>query len=448
MSGVFGIATKGQNAQDYAYFALYALQHRGQIGCGMAANKNGYIDYHKDVGVVSNIFNRRELKKLQSNLVLAAVNNAQTTIDPLDLDPIIMGNRTGSFAVTFDGALLNHNELCERYGLDQELTDAQLVAHLLADQKMGDIVQAIRRIVPLLEGAYVFSVLTHDVIIGVRDPYGVMMLSVGRLPDGHMIATESCTFECMGAELLQEVSPGNMVIVSENGIAEMPVVPQKDHKTCLFEVIYTSRPDSFITGHSVYTMRKAIGRQLAITSPQEGIDMVMASPDSGTVAAIGYAKQANLPFDIGIIKNRYIGRTFIEPDKELRDMAVQIKLNVIRDTVAGKSILIVDDSIVRGTTMRRVVAMLKEAGATQVHVRIASPLVKYPCKILVNPSIQKDLLADRYDVEGIRQMIGADSLAFLTIDDILEAIPNHELFCTGCLTNEYPILEDDNGTEL
>lgn len=448
MSGVFGVATKDLKAQDYAYFALYALQHRGQIGCGMAANKNGYIDYHKDLGVVSNVFGRRELKKLQSNLVLAAINNAQKPIDPFDLEPVILGNRTGSFAITFDGTLLNHDELCERHQKSKDLSDAQLVGELLAEQKMGDIVQAIQRVVPSLKGAYVFAVLTHDVLVGVRDPYGVMMLSVGRLPDGHMLATESCAFECMGAELLQEVSPGNMVIVAEDGVVELPVVPEKDHKTCLFEVIYTSRPDSFITDHSVYTMRKAIGRQLAKTSPQDNVDLVMASPDSGTVAAMGYAEEADLPFDIGIIKNRYIGRTFIEPDKELRDMAVQIKLNVIKDTVAGKSIVLVDDSIVRGTTMRRVVAMLKDGGAKEVHVRIASPLVKYPCKILVNPSIQKDLLADRYDVEGIRDMIGADSLAFLTIDDVKAAIPNPELYCTGCLTNNYPILEDDNGVKL
>ncbi len=450
MSGIFGVASEGLKAQDYAYFALYALQHRGQVGSGMAANKNGYIDYHKALGVVSQAFTRKELNKLSSNLVLAQIDNSQTHVDEQTLGPVLVGNRTGSFAIAFDGTLLNKKKLCETYGYPDTITDGQLAGNLIAAQHMEDLIAAIRKVVPEFQGAYSFVIMTHDVLIGVRDPYGVKMLSVGKTDDAHMISTETCAFECMGAEIVMEVEPGQMVILSKDRVASMQVVPKKTSKTCIFEIIYTSRPDSSIHGTSVYTMRKLIGKKLAALdkkNPPEA-DMVISSPDSGTVAAMGYAEESGLPFHLGIVKNRYIGRTFIEPDKELRDMAVQIKLNVIKDTVKGKSLVIVDDSIVRGTTMARVVAMLKEAGAKQVHVRIASPLVQYPCKIKVNPSIQKDLLADRLDLEGIREMIGADSLAFLPVRDMLEAIPHADEFCTGCLSDHYPIMEDENGIKL
>ncbi|MDI9502308.1 MAG: amidophosphoribosyltransferase [Tissierellia bacterium] len=447
MSGIFGVAAQTEKAQDYGYFAMYALQHRGQIGCGMAANKNGYIDYHKELGVVSQTFTRKHLQKLTSNLVLAQIDNSQTHVDEQTLGPVLMGNRTTSFALALDGSFLNRDELCRKHHICPDCTDAELLARMIAKRQMEDLVQAVSQVVPELQGAYAFVLLTHDVLIGMRDPYGVKMLSVGRLNHAHMVSTESCAFESLGAELLGEVEPGSMVILSNRRIAYLQVVPKEATRTCLFEIIYTSRPDSSIQGNSVYNMRKLMGRKLAAIAPAKA-DMVISSPDSGTVAAMGYAEAAGLPYDIGIIKNRYIGRTFIEPDKELRDMAVQIKLNVIRDTVEGKSIVIVDDSIVRGTTMRRVVSMLKEHGAKAVHVRIASPLVRYPCKIKVNPSIQKDLLADRLDQQGIQDMLGADSLQFLPVEDLLAAIPAADTFCTGCMTAHYPILEDENGTEL
>lgn len=449
MSGIFGVASEGLKAQDYAYFALYALQHRGQVGSGMAANKNGYIDYHKALGVVSQAFTRKELNKLSSNLVLAQIDNSQTHVDEQTLGPVLVGNRTGSFAIAFDGTLLNKAELCKKYNYPDDITDGELVGKRIAAQHMEDLVAASRKVLPELVGAYAFVLLTYDVLIGVRDPYGVKMLSVGKTEDALMIATETCAFESLGAKLVTEVEPGQMVILSKNNVVTLDAIKRKGNKTCVFEVIYTSRPDSQIHGTSVYNMRKQIGMKLAEldVEPLEA-DMVISSPDSGTVAAMGYAEKSGLPFHLGIIKNRYIGRTFIEPDKELRDLAVQIKLNVIRDTVKGKSLVIVDDSIVRGTTMARVVAMLKQAGARQVHVRVASPLVQYPCKIKVNPSIQSDLLADRLDVEGIREMIGADSLAFLPVQGLLESIPNANVFCIGCLSNHYPILEEENVVEL
>ena len=448
MSGIFGAATRTDKAQDFAYFALFALQHRGQIGCGMAANKNGYIDYHKQMGDVSHAFSKRELKKLASNLVLAQIDNSQTHVDEETLGPVLVGNKTTSFAIAFDGAILNRDELCERHHVDGDCTDGELLGRLIAKKQMEDLVQAVSQVVVELKGAYAFILLTHDVLIGMRDPFGVKMLSVGRMDEGYMVSSESCAFESLGAEVLGEVEPGSMVILSSSHAAYLQVLPRKKTSTCLFEIIYTSRPDSTIQDNSVYAMRKMMGRKLAEVSPAPEADMVISSPDSGTVAAMGYAEQSGQPYDIGIIKNRYIGRTFIEPDKDRRDMAVQIKLNVIRDTVEGKSLVLVDDSIVRGTTMRRVVSMLKEAGAKAVHVRIASPLVQYPCKIRVNPSIQKDLLADKLDREGIREMVGADSLAFLDVEDLLDSIPAADTFCTGCMTAHYPILEDENGTEL
>lgn len=447
MSGIFGVASETEKAQDYAYFAMYALQHRGQIGCGMAANKNGYIDYHKEMGVVSQTFSKKELQKLTSNLVLAQIDNSQTHVDEQTLGPVLMGNRTTSFAIAFDGSILNREELCEKYHVSGACTDAELLGRLISKRQMEDLVQAVSKVVPEIKGAYAFALLTHDVLIGMRDPSGVKMLSVGRMDDAYMLSSESCAFESLGAELVGEVEPGSMVILSSRRAAYLQVLPKITTKTCLFEIIYTARPDSAIQGNSVYVMRKMTGRKLAEIAPVDA-DMVISSPDSGTVAAMGYAEASGLPYDLGIIKNRYIGRTFIEPDKDRRDMAVQIKLNVIRDTVQGKSLVLVDDSIVRGTTMRRVVSMLKEAGAKAVHVRIASPLVRYLCKIKVNPSIQKDLLADKLDEEGIREMVGADSLAFLPVDELLEAIPAADTFCTGCMTAHYPILEDDNGTQL
>lgn len=447
MSGIFGVATRNEKAQDYAYFAMFALQHRGQVGCGMAANKNGYIDYHKAMDVVSHAFSKKELKKLTSNLVLAQIDNSQTHVEEETLGPVLMGNRTTSFAIAFDGAILNREELCRRHGVCGDCTDAELMGRLIAKRQMEDLVQAVSKVVRHLQGPYAFVILTHDVLIGMRDPHGVKMLSVGKTEDAYMVSSESCAFESLGAERVGEVEPGSMVILSSSNAAYLQVMPKITTKTCLFEIIYTSRPDSTIQDTSVYAMRKMTGQKLAEVSSVDA-DMVISSPDSGTVAAMGYAEAAGLPYDLGIIKNRYIGRTFIEPDKDLRDMAVQIKLNVIRDTVKGKSLVLVDDSIVRGTTMRRVVSMLKEAGAKAVHVRIASPLVQYRCKIKVNPSIQKELLADKLDEEGIREMIGADSLAFLHVEDLLDAIPAAETFCTGCMTNHYPILEDDNGIEL
>lgn len=447
MSGLFGVASLHQDAQETCYFAMYALQHRGQVGCGMASNKNGYIDYHKGLGVVSQAFQRKHLKRLTSNLALSQLDNTQGHMDEETLGPILMGNRTGAFAIAFDGSLLNKKALCRDYRLPEELSDAELVARLIAQQHMEDLVIATKKVLPRLLGPYAFVLLTHDVLIGVRDPYGVKTLSVGKTETSHMIATETCAFESMGADTVREVAPGEMAIVSPGGYAFIPAIAQRDLKTCLFEVIYMSRPDSALFGTSVYSMQKQMGQRLAKIAPVEA-DCVIASPDSGNVVAMGYAEGAGIPLDIGIIKNRYIGRTFIEPDKDLRNQAVQIKLNVIKDTIDGKEIILVDDSIVRGTTMMRTVRMLRDAGARKIHVRIASPLVQYPCRIRVNLSIQENLLADRFSVEGIRKHIGADSLAFMDVETLLDAIPNREKFCTGCMTAHYPILEDLNGTEV
>lgn len=452
MSGIFGtiLNNKGKNAQMLTYYALYAIQHRGEYGCGLASCYNGHIDYKKGYGLVTSVIDEYALKLLRGDMTLGFVSDSQKEIPRLELDPKIVGFNDGILGINFDGFLLNYDELKKKVdesGFDYENNShTEVVANLICLNYKGDILEAIRETLRELKGSYAMLVMTDTRMIAVRDRYGVKALTMGKTDEAVMFSSETCAFDAIGADFVREVEPGEMIIVQNGKIQSEQIFKTVCKKSCIFEVIYTSRPDSIVNGLSVYKMRLDSGKMLALKTDSSQADLVIAAPDSGTVAAIGYAEGSKKPYGMGIVKNRYIGRTFIEMGSTKRVNKVKIKLNALREVIDGKNVLLVDDSIVRGTTMLRTVKMLKDAGAKTVHVRVASPMVFYNCEIGVNQSVKGKMLAHDHNLEQIREIIGADSLAYIDFEDLLKAYGNPENYCTGCINNKYPMeMGENNG---
>lgn len=443
MSGIFAICGKNKMSASLVYYALFALQHRGQYGCGIAMNDNGYIDYRKDLGYVDDVFDKDLLSRMQGDICLGTIDNSQKSPLRFDLDPVVMGSSKGTFAVAYDGSILNKKELIEKYTyLREDMTPSELLGTLMVHSEAEDLIEAIKESLLTIKGAFAMVLMSSDGIVAARDVCGIQVLSIGRSEDSFMVSSETCAIDALGGEFVSEVDPGYLYVLRRDGIEKVPFCSPMKRKSCLFEMIYFARPDSVINGLSVYKMRRMAGRSLAKTAPVQA-DMVIAAPDSGTVAAIGYADGSeDIPYEEGLIKNRYIGRTFIQPDALSREMAVKIKLNVLKENIRGKDVILVDDSIVRGTTMKSVVKMLKSAGAKKVHVRIASPLCKYPCKLGVNLSLQEIPLAAVKTIEEIQELIQSDSLAFIDVEELLKSTGMGETFCTGCFTGKYADLEE------
>ena len=448
MSGVVGVYSKDMDhVSKLVYYGLYSLQHRGQVSSGIAVNNNGFVDYHKDLGLVHEVFPAEVMERLRGNIALGHVRYgfSEEGRHTRNVEPLVVGYRKGALALVHDGKLVNfekiRDELEEMGSIFQSDLDAEVIANLMARYHKDDVNQAVIKALGEISGSYALIIMTSDRLIGARDPYGLKPLSIGKFKGGYVLASETCAFETMGAEFIRNVGPGEIIVIDDKGIETIKNEP-KQRSLCLFDMIYFARPDSKLDGRSIYLSRNEAGRILAREHPVDA-DIVIGAPDSGIVAAIGYAQESNLPYGEGIVKNRYVGRTFIQPTQELRDLGVRIKLNALKENVEGKRLVLVDDSIVRGTTIKRTVKMLKDAGAKEVHVRISSPPVIRSCHLGMDTPNEDFLIAANYSKDEICKMIGADSLEYLSLEGLLESTGQNQGYCTGCFTGNYPINKED-----
>lgn len=443
MSGVVGIYSNSKSdISKVIYYGLYALQHRGQVSTGIAVNNNGFVDYFKDLGLVHEVFSKETMERLRGNIAIGHVRYAKDGIPTImNAQPLVVGYKKGALALAHDGAIVNYeelkSELQDNGAIFQSQIDTEVIANLIAKHHRDTLEDAVVKALKSIVGSYGFVLMTTEKLIGGRDPYGIKSLSLGIINGDYVLASETCAFDTMGAEFIRDIEPGEIVIIDENGINSI-YLEKRDKKLCSFEIIYFARPDSKLDGSSIYLSRIEAGRQLAREAYIDG-DIVIGAPDSGTIAAIGYAEESRIPYAEGIIKNRYVGRTFIEPSQELREQGVRIKLNALDENVKGKRIILVDDSIVRGTTISRTVKMLKDAGAKEVHVRIAAPPVMYSCHLWMDTGNRKNLIAAQKTIKEIEDLSGADSLSYLSLEGLLNATGKPNDFCTGCLNNSYPI---------
>ena len=439
--GVFGVP----DAASLSYYGLHALQHRGQEGAGIVAvDEGGTFRRIKGSGLVTEVFDEAKLATLNGNTAIGHVRYTTAGGGGIEnVQPFLFRHNTGDFALAHNGNIVNSallREYLENKGsLFQSTSDSEILAHLIKKEtryhdrpRIFSIIDALN----MLEGAFAFLIMTANRIYACRDKYGLRPLAIGRLGDGYVVSSETCAFDVLGAEFVRDVEPGEIVTIDRQGIRSRDYSMYKRCEMCSMEYIYFARPDSDIDGCNVHAYRKESGRLLFKESPADA-DIVVGVPDSSLSAAMGYAEASGLPYEMGLIKNKYIGRTFIQPSQELREKGVRMKLSAVRSIVKGKRVVLVDDSIVRGTTSRRIVTMLKEAGATEVHVRIASPQMTHPCFYGVDTSTRDELISARKDLEGVREEICADSLAFLTPGALLKAGNRKEL-CMACFTGEYP----------
>lgn len=450
--GVFGIFAPGENVAKLAYFGLYALQHRGQESAGIATFDGQQVHLHKEMGLVSQVFNESILNQLPGSLAVGHTRYSTTgSSRVVNAQPAVVETRLGALALTHNGNLVNTTELREKL-LARECnlvstTDSEMIAHCIAEgvNDGKDWLEAAISAFQQCQGAFSLAIGTPAGLMGVRDPYGVRPLVIGIIPDApqqYVLASETCGLDIIGAEYLRDVEPGELVWITEAGLASFHwAIPQP--KLCIFEMIYFARPDSLMNEESLYSYRLRIGRYLAKESYVDA-DMVIGVPDSGVPAAIGFSQQSGIPYAEGLIKNRYVGRTFIQPTQHMRESGIRMKLNPLKDVLVGKRVIMVDDSIVRGTTSRKIVKALRDAGALEVHMRISSPPVTHPCFYGIDTDNQDQLIAATKSVEDIKNQIGVDSLAYLSWHGMLEATredPNH--FCSACFTGDYPIAVPD-----
>jgi len=448
--GLFGIYGEGEDVSRLTYFGLFQLQHRGQESAGIAVSDGRTFQAHKQMGLVSQVFDEEILQGLCGKIAVGHVRYSTTGSSILrNAQPIVAESPYGPIAVAHNGNLVNTADLrveMEARGIRFHATsDSEIIAKMIAYYHRGDIEQAVIETMRRVQGAYSLLVLTQRELIGVRDAYGIRPLSLGRLNNHHyVLASETCALDIVSAKLIRDIEPGEMVMIDERGPRFRQAIPKVRDAMCMFEFIYFARPDSYLYGKLLYTVRHRMGQQLAIEHPVEA-DVVIGVPDTAIPAAIGYAKQAGIPYDEGFIKNRYIHRTFIQPDQRQRDLGVRMKLTPLPETVAGKRVVVVDDSIVRCTTTGSRVRVLREAGAKEVHVRVSSPPIKYPCFYGIDMADQKDLIAARLTVDEIRDYIQADSLGYLSKEGLVKAVQIEEgRFCFACFDGYYPIeIPDD-----
>ncbi|MGI5876343.1 MAG: amidophosphoribosyltransferase [Dethiobacteria bacterium] len=443
--GVFGAFAPGKNLSQATVYALYALQHRGQESAGLAISDGQKIYLKKGMGLVSKVFSGP--LGLEDVNAVASVGHVRNSIDgdsqPENTQPLLVRYRGGHLAIAHNGNIINAEKLrakLENEGsIFQTTTDSELVTHLIARYGSDDLPSSLKNILPLLKGAYSFVFLTEKKLVGVRDPHGIRPLSLGRWEGHYVLASETCAFDTIGAEFIKEVNPGEMVIISREGLESIQFLASNSTALCIFEFVYFARPDSDIQGKNVHLVRKELGRQLAREHPLQA-DLVTGVPDSSLAAASGFAERAGLPYEMGLIKNRYIGRTFIQPDEGIRNTGVQLKLNPVQKVVQGKSIVVVDDSIVRGTTSKKIIKMFFKAGAREVHLRISSPPIISPCYYGINIQTSEELIGSKKEVEEIRRELGATSLGYLSARGMLEAVgmPAKNA-CMGCFSRKYPI---------
>ncbi|ULL13684.1 amidophosphoribosyltransferase [Paenibacillus sp. H1-7] len=445
--GVFGVYGHSE-AANLSYYGLHALQHRGQESAGICVANGTDFHYHRGMGLVKEVFNNDNLSTMTGSNAIGHVRYSTAGESKLaNAQPLVFKYRGGDLAIATNGNLHNAGEIkkeLEAQGsIFQTTSDTEVIAHLIARSKQDDIVAAIKEALLRVDGAYAFLFQTKDKVIAARDPHGLRPFVMGRLGTAYLFASETCAFDAVGGTYYRDVEPGELLVLDpKHGLKEDRFSPIKQRAICAMEYIYFARPDSDIDAINIHSARKRMGRQLALESFVDA-DVVTGVPDSSISAAIGYAEQTGIPYELGLIKNRYTGRTFIQPSQELREQGVKMKLSAVRSIVAGKRVVMIDDSIVRGTTSLRIVNLLREAGATEVHVRISSPPFKNPCFYGIDTPDRKELIAAQKSIEEIRKAINADSLHFLSKDGLLASIgrPNVEFnrgHCTACFDNSYP----------
>lgn len=442
--GVIGIYRAEKDAARLAYYGLFALQHRGQECAGIAVNNDGIIEAHKGMGLVSDVFDEKDLESLKGNIAVGHVRYSTAgDKDVRNAQPLVAKYKQGDIALAHNGNLVNADdirEILEDSGvIFQTTTDTESILNLVArySNRKG-IETGIRNTMSLVKGAYALVITTGNELIGIRDPHGLRPLCIGKLEDGYVLASESCALDVMGAEFMRDVEPGEIVIIDENGLRSVEPTKVCQKHLCVFELIYFARTDSVIDGDSVYDFRVNVGKLLAKQRKIEA-DMVMPVPDSGIPAAIGYAKESGIPYGEGLVKNRYIGRTFIQPTQEMRENAVKIKLSPLKQNLEGKRVIMIDDSIVRGTTCKRIVEQIRKAGAKEVHVCIASPPVQYCCYFGIDTPYRKYLIGAQKSVDEICEYLGADSLTYLGDEELKEACSYKDQFCCACFDGKYPM---------
>lgn len=439
--GVYG----SPEASIWTYLGLYSLQHRGQESSGIASSDGTKIYKHLGMGLVSDVFNKNVLDELPGHIAIGH-NRYSTTgsSNEQNIGPIVVNHKLGTIGVAHNGNLVNSTSLREkledRGSIFQTTTDSEVILHLVAKSWRNSIEEKISDAVQQIEGAFSLVFITKDKLIAVRDQYGFRPLAIGKKNESYIFASETCAFDLIGAEYIRDVKPGEMLIVNKKGMESHQVIEKTTPKHCVFEFVYFSRPDGQIFGEYVDKTRRKLGKNLAEECPCSA-DIVISVPDSSNTAALGYSARSEAKYEIGLIRNHYIGRTFIHPKQKIRDMNVRIKYNTVGGVLKDRSVVIVDDSIVRGTTIKGLVKRIREAGAKEVHIRVTSPPIKYPCYYGMDFPTKEELIAHNKDVSEIAKYLGVDSLEYLSLEKMLDAMPkdNGQNYCTACFSGEYPV---------
>lgn len=456
--GVFGMYDKtgGTDMVSAVYSALYALQHRGQESCGIALNVDGVLSGYRDLGLVSEVFTKRVLEELPRGAKMATGHVRYATAGQRsrsNAQPMVLHHCKGAMAVCHNGNLVNAPKLRRKLEMSGSIfhgtSDTEVIAYLLTQNRLltPNIEMAVSRTMDDIEGAYSLVIMTHTKLIAARDPNGFRPLCIGELPDGRgwAVSSETCGLDIVGAQYVRDVEPGEIVRFNRDGMHAEQGVAARRSAACIFEYVYFARPDSVIDGQSVYQARRNMGRILAQEAPVEA-DLVLGVPDSGVPSAMGYAFESGIPYADGIVKNRYVGRTFIEPTQAMRQLGIRLKLNPLRSVIEGKRLVVIDDSIVRGNTSKKLVQMLRDAGAAEVHLRIVSPEVLWPCFYGIDTDTRDQLIAANMDLDEMNAWIGSDSLAFISLEGLRASVPDarRQGFCDACFTGDYPVAIPDS----
>ena len=441
--GVVGVYGHPE-AANLVYLGLYALQHRGQESAGIVASTHSKMHLELGMGLVADIFDPGRLLKLPGPLAIG--HNRYSTAGKSELvnaQPCMINYAAGSLALAHNGNLVNaktiRKELGSKGAIFQSTNDSEVIVHLMAQAKSENFVDRAAEALRQVSGAYSLVLMTENELLAARDPHGFRPLCLGKLDGAYIIASETCVMDLIEAEFIREVEPGELILINENGLQSFFPFKKVESKYCVFEHIYFARPDSFLFGEHVYTARKEMGRAMAQESPADA-DLIVPVPDSGVVSAMGFAEESGIPFEMGLIRNHYVGRTFIEPQSQIRNFGVKLKLNAVKNLISGKRLAIIDDSIVRGTTSRKIVKMLLEAGAKEVHLRISSPPILHSCFYGIDTPHKEELIAHSHSLEETRKYLGADSLEYLSIKKMLEVLQNGKnKFCSACFDGNYPV---------
>ena len=441
--GVVGVYGHPE-AANLVYLGLYALQHRGQESAGIVASTHSKMHLELGMGLVADIFDPGRLLKLPGPLAIG--HNRYSTAGKSELvnaQPCMINYAAGSLALAHNGNLVNaktiRKELGSKGAIFQSTNDSEVIVHLMAQAKSENFVDRAAEALRQVSGAYSLVLMTENELLAARDPHGFRPLCLGKLDGAYIIASETCVMDLIEAEFIREVEPGELILINENGLQSFFPFKKVESKYCVFEHIYFARPDSFLFGEHVYTARKEMGRAMAQESPVDA-DLIVPVPDSGVVSAMGFAEESGIPFEMGLIRNHYVGRTFIEPQSQIRNFGVKLKLNAVKNIISGKRLAIIDDSIVRGTTSRKIVKMLLEAGAKEVHLRISSPPILHSCFYGIDTPHKEELIAHSHSLEETRKYLGADSLQYLSIKKMLEVLQNGKnKFCSACFDGNYPV---------